>query len=86
MNLFLSKWYDKPLDFWVKWAATLLALVHVYLTAHDVMPYYKYTGLVCAMLWCWLGHLWEEPSVVLLNLIMCAIYIQGIVTLNHWIA
>lgn len=72
---------DRGLDFYVKWLATIIALVHVYLTAHDVMPYYKYTGLITACLWLWLGYLWRQPSVIILNVIMAAMYIEGILKL-----
>ena len=39
---------NKPLDFYVKWLATIVALGHVILTAHDVYPNYKFTGLLTA--------------------------------------
>ena len=72
---------SKPLDFWVKWAATVMALIHVWLISHDVEPWYKYTGVTQAALWLWLGVLWRQPSIILLNVIMILIYIKGIVGL-----
>ena len=69
---------NKPLDFYVKWLATIVALGHVILTAHDVYPYYKFTGLLSASLWILLSFLWKEPSLIILNLIMAVIYIHGI--------
>jgi hypothetical protein len=70
---------SKPLDFWVKWGATVMALIHVWLISHDVEPWYKYTGVTQAALWLWLGVLWQQPSIMLLNVIMILIYIKGIV-------
>lgn len=70
--------FTKPLDFYIKWLATLVALVHVIFTAHDVYPYYKFTGLLSASLWILLSFLWKEPSLIILNLIMAGIYIHGI--------
>jgi hypothetical protein len=70
--------FTKPLDFYVKWLATIVALLHVILTAHDVAPYYKFTGLLGASLWIMLSFLWKEPSLILLNIIMALIYIHGI--------
>ena len=70
---------SKPLDFWVKWGATVMALIHVWLISHDVEPWYKYTGVTQAALWLWLGVLWRQPSIILLNVIMILIYIKGIV-------
>lgn len=69
---------DKSLDFWVKWGATIMALVHVWLISHDVEPWYKYTGVTQAALWLWLGVLWKQPSIVLLNIVMILIYVKGI--------
>lgn len=70
---------DKPTDFWVKWSATIMALVHVWFISHDIEPWYKYTGITQAGLWLWLGVLWRQPSIIMLNIIMIAIYFKGIV-------
>jgi len=70
-----------PLEFYIKWTACVLALVHVYLIAHDVTPYYKYTGLINAGLWVWLSILWREPSIIMLNTIMILIYLKGMLHL-----
>jgi hypothetical protein len=72
---------ERGLDFYVKWSATVMALVHVWLISHDIQPYYKYTGVFQAGLWLWLGILWRQPSVILLNVVMIAIYLKGIVGL-----
>jgi hypothetical protein len=70
---------NKPIDFWVKWGATAMALVHVWFISHDIEPWYKYTGTTQAGLWLWLGVLWKQPSIIMLNIIMIAIYFKGIV-------
>lgn len=69
---------NKPLDFYIKWTASCVALLHVYLVSHDIAPYYKFSGLTAAMLWVWISILWREPSLIILNLIMIAIYIKGL--------
>jgi len=78
----LARWLDiireKQLEFWIKWTASPLALVHVYVTAHDIYPWYKFSGITTALLWLWLGHLWQQPSLVILNAIMVLIYLKGI--------
>jgi hypothetical protein len=70
---------NKPVDFWVKWSATIMALIHVWFISHDVEPWYKYTGVTQAALWLWLGVLWRQPSIIMLNIIMIAIYLKGII-------
>jgi hypothetical protein len=72
---------ERGLDFYVKWSATFMALVHVWLISHDIQPYYKFTGVFQATLWLWLGLLWRQPSVILLNVVMIAIYLKGIIGL-----
>jgi hypothetical protein len=71
----------QPLEFYIKWTACSLALAHVYLIAHDITPYYKYTGLITAGLWVWLSVLWGEPSMIILNTIMILLYIKGLLQL-----
>lgn len=70
---------EKQLEFYVKWTASPLALLHVYVTAHDVYPWYKFTGITTAALWLWLGYLWKQPSLMVLNAIMVLIYLKGII-------
>jgi len=72
---------ERGLDFYVKWGATLMALVHVWLISHDIQPWYKYTGVTQAALWLWLGLLWRQPSVIILNIVMIAMYLKGILGL-----
>lgn len=69
---------ERGLDFYVKWSATIMALVHVWLISHDIQPLYKYTGVTQAALWLWLGLLWRQPSVIILNIVMIAVYLKGI--------
>lgn len=71
----------RGLDFYVKWSATIMALIHVWLISHDIQPWYKYTGVTQAALWLWLGLLWRQPSVIMLNVVMIAMYLKGILGL-----
>ena len=77
----MEKILNKPLDFWVKWVATFVALLHVWLISHDIMPWYKYSGITAALLWTWLGFLWRQPSIWILNIIMVLIYLKGMLHL-----
>jgi hypothetical protein len=69
---------QQPLDFWIKWTAAILALLHVYVTAHDIYPWYKFSGITTALLWTWLGYLWRQNVIIVLNIIMVLIYLKGI--------
>jgi hypothetical protein len=72
---------ERGLDFYVKWSATIMALIHVWLISHDIQPWYKYTGVTQAALWLWLGLLWRQPSVIMLNVVMITMYLKGILGL-----
>jgi hypothetical protein len=65
-------------EFVVKWSATLFALITVYLTSHDIIPLNKYMGIMTAFLWMWLGFMWKQPSMWVLNIIMLGLYINGL--------
>ena len=65
-------------EFVVKWSATLFALITVYLTSHDIIPLNKYMGIMTAFLWMWLGFIWKQPSMWVLNIIMLVLYINGL--------
>ena len=67
------------LQYWMEWATSAISLTHVYLVAHDVAPYYKATGITIALLWLVLALMWRKTSLILLNAIMVAIYITGLV-------
>ena len=58
-----------------------VALLHVWLISHDIMPWYKYSGITAALLWTWLGVLWRQPSIWILNIIMILIYLKGMFNL-----
>jgi hypothetical protein len=70
----ITRW---GLDFYIKWIATGVALLHVILVSHDVAPWYKFTGILAAALWTWLGFLWRQPSIWILNIVMVMIYLKG---------
>jgi hypothetical protein len=70
--------FNKPLSFYVKWSGTFFALLTVYLTSHDIVPLNKYIGTFTAVIWLWLGVIWKQPSMWILNIIMVALYIKGI--------
>jgi hypothetical protein len=65
-------------EFVVKWLATVFALITVYLTSHDIIPLNKYMGILTAFLWMWLGFMWKQPSIIMLNIIMLGLYINGL--------
>ena len=70
--------FGKPISFYVKWTGTFCALLTVYLTSHDIIPLNKYVGTLTAIIWLWLGILWKQPSMWILNIIMVGLYVKGL--------
>lgn len=70
---------SKPLDFYLKWAATLSGLVLVITTSYDITPYNKIMGAITAVLWLGVGVLWREPSMWIINTVFALVYMSGLV-------
>jgi hypothetical protein len=66
------------LEFIFKWGATLFALLGVYCTAYDITPHNKWFNLTSAVLWGLEGIIWNQPSMIILNVIIIVIYIKGL--------
>jgi hypothetical protein len=69
---------NKPIDWYVKWFATIASLTLVCLNSYDYIPFNKYAGLIAALSWMYLGILWKEPAMWVTNAIFAVIYITGL--------
>lgn len=67
------------LDWWIKWIATAASLILVITTSWDITPLNKYFGFLAASLWGYLGLLWREPSMYLVNGLFAALYVTGLI-------
>jgi len=68
---------NKRLDFYLKWVATAIIVVATLANAFDVTPLNKILFLVGCGLWTWVGILWKQPSLWLLNVFCALVYIAG---------
>lgn len=60
----------------VAWTATTTVIVAAMLNAFD-NPYQKYLFFLGCLVWAWAGYLWRQPSLIVLNVLVAAIYIVG---------
>jgi len=67
----------KKLDFVLKWTATLVIVLATLANAFDINPANKILFLTGCALWTWVGLLWRQPSLWLLNLFCGLVYIVG---------
>jgi hypothetical protein len=74
---------SKPLEFYVKWTATLLIMIAVTMLAGEwYYPYSIIIQFVGNCLWIYAGYLWREKTVILTNL-FCNIIIGSVLTIKY---
>lgn len=72
---------DKKLDWYVKWAASIMVLIAIIARAagpefRDVDMLFGTAG-IC--LWLWVSLLWEDRALILLNGVSLSILITGLI-------
>lgn len=70
----------KKLDFYLKWTATTVIVVASLANAFDINPLNKILFLVGCGLWAWVGILWKQPSLWMLNVFCALVYIVGFIS------
>jgi hypothetical protein len=63
------------------WIGTLMLIVGASMTALNIYPLNVWVMIVANGVWLIAGWLWNEPSVIGLNLAMVLIYILGAINL-----
>jgi hypothetical protein len=69
----------KTLDFYVKWVATAVIVLATLANAFDIVPLNKILFLLGSVLWAWVGVLWRQPSLWILNVFCGLFYIIGLI-------
>ena len=62
----------------LKWLATLGVMASMLLTAYNVYPLNLYVAIPATIGWIIVSFVWEETSLIALNMIALAIYLLGI--------
>ena len=74
--------YD--LSWYVKWAASVLILVATCARATGTIPQVDlWFGLFGTMGWFWVGMLWHDRALIVLNAVSLAIYLMGVI--GHYV-
>ena len=63
----------------IKWLSTLGVISSMLLTAYNVYPLNLYVAIPATIGWVYVSIIWEETSLIALNLIALAIYSLGII-------
>ena len=63
----------------IKWLSTLGVISSMLLTAYNVYPLNLYVAIPATIGWIYVSIIWDETSLIALNLIALAIYSLGII-------
>ena len=69
------------ITWWVKWIASIILLIGLTLTSNNIYPLNLFFMIVGTAAWAWVGFIWHDRSLLLLNGASCIIALSGIV--NH---
>ena len=64
---------------WLAWAGTTLIIISAILAAFNIYPLYLWMFLVSNAVWAWVGWLWRENSLIILNAGLTIIYVIGLI-------
>lgn len=59
--------------------ATISILISAIIAAFNIYPLYIYAFLFSNLIWAFIGLLWKEKSLILMNIGLSIIYIAGLV-------
>lgn len=66
------------LSWYVKWISSLIIIVGMVMSSLNIYPYNLYVHLLGVLGWLWVGFLWHDRALILLNAIAVVIFILGI--------
>ncbi len=70
------------LSWYLKWISSIILIHAMAFTALDMYPYNMYLQFTGVLGWFFVGMLWHDRALIVLNAISFAIYSMGI--LNHY--
>ena len=66
------------LSWYVKWISSLVIIVGMIMSSLNIYPYNLYIHLIGVAGWLWVGFLWHDRALILLNAIAVVIFALGI--------
>ena len=73
----------QPLEFYVKWSATLVIMISVTMLAGEwFYPYSIMLQFFGNCLWIWAGILWREKTIIFTNA-FCNLIILSVLTIKY---
>jgi hypothetical protein len=70
-------------DFILEWGITIVLIVGVALTSFNIFPLNLWISVIGNIGWLYLGYIWRKWSLLVVQLIITAIYIVGLINLYY---
>lgn len=76
---------NKKLEWFMEWGSTALLLIGVVFTSFNIFPLNLWTCLAANVGWTVMGILWKKWSLLIVQAVVSAIYIVGLVN-HYWVS
>ena len=70
--------HQQPLSWYIKWVSSLVLIVAMIMTTNNLYPYNMYLQFVGVSGWLWVSIMWNDRSLIVVNAVACAIFLNGI--------
>lgn len=68
-------------DFILEWGITITLIIGVALTSFNIFPLNLWVSMIGNVGWLYLGYIWKKWSLFVVQLVITAIYIVGLISL-----
>jgi hypothetical protein len=70
-------------DFILEWGITITLIIGVALTSFNIFPLNLWVSMIGNVGWLYLGYVWRKWSLFVVQLVITAIYIIGLLNLYY---
>ncbi len=67
----------------IKWVGSIIIILSMILTASNIYPYNLYTAIPGTLIWIYVSFMWNDKSLIAMNLVALTIYMLGIINSMH---
>ena len=67
----------------IKWVGSVIIILSMILTASNIYPYNLYTAIPGTLIWIYVSFMWNDKSLIAMNLVALTIYMLGIINSMH---
>ncbi len=64
---------------YIKWASSIVLIFGMIATTNQLYPYNMMLQFLGCLGWLWVGIMWNDRALIVINAIACAIFVNGFV-------